>query len=194
MRLDTTARRAVAVAVLLSATAVGAAPGTAQAAGSTELVFEVVDGLLGMSSVRADATDQTTVTSTDGTNVVLSQLGTVTITDNRILKLNWSYGASAADLMPVKSKEDRTARADGAKPDKSGAQFRVPSAPTGSSAATYVHQSDWKTIGGDGKASDLVRKTLGGPTTTSFPLELKIVLPGDTPAGAYRTAVTHSVS
>lgn len=198
MRRDPRVRTTAVAALLLSATAVatGTGTGTAHAAGTTDVVFEVVDGVLALAAGTADATPNTTVTTTQGQAVVESELGTVTVTDTRIVQLGWRYSAGVPhDFEPVKGKVDQSPRAGGKAASRTGTQFRITSAPQGDGSATFQWKSAWTTVNPSGVAADLVvRSTLGTSTKTTFNPEMKIVLPADTEPGAYKAQVTHSVS
>lgn len=189
-------RSAAGLAALLLAAAGGAGTAPAHASGSTDVVFEIVDGVLALSAATADATESTTVQRTDERDVVLSRLGTVTVTDDRTASVGWSYSASVpGDIEPVKSRQDRSPRAGVPKPSKSGTQFRVSQAPTTTGSASFTWKGAWTTVNASGVAADLVqRSALGTARSTTFGLEMQVLLPTDTEPGAYKTAITHSVS
>lgn len=191
MRLDTVPRRAVAAAVLLAATTAAAVPGTAQAAGTTDVVVELANGLLAIGLSTGDAAVKSSGV-VNGNLEVEADLGTVTVTDSRLGLTGWSYSAAVPnDLKPVnKDKSSRTGKAVG----KSGTSFKIAAAPTDNGAATYDVVYAWKKVNASGVASDLVvKKPLSVATTTTFRPEVKIVLPSDTEPGAYLATVTHSL-
>lgn len=192
--------RTTVVALLLAATAAGTGTGTAHAAGSTGTAFQIED-LTAVLSVQAEVDDATATTSVSYVGdkpVVLAQLGTITVTDKRVLSstLGWSYSASVpGSIEPVVGVENRQRRNGVTKPTKSGAQFRVPAAPVGNGTATFSRKATFETVNGGGTVSNLVtRSTLGTSSTTTFAPELRIELPAGTEAGAYEVVVTHSVS
>lgn len=194
MRLDPLTRRAVAASVLLAATAVASAPGTAQAAPNiTDVVVELASGLLAVGTTSADGSVKASGI-VNGSMEVEADLGTVTVTDTRLGLTGWSYSAAVPnDLKPV-NKGDKSARA-GKAVAKTGTSFRIATQPADNGIGTYDVVTEWKKVNGSGVAADLVvKRPISTATATTFKPEIKIVLPPDTEPGAYLATVTHSVS
>jgi hypothetical protein len=177
-------------ALALAGSVLGAAPAMADLTGDTGVTFEITAGATAVAISVPESKDLGSARSgTDGS--IVSQLGTVTVTDDRAaLAAAWTVSA-ATDGFTHDDADDTPIAAERVEPT---AVAYAPGNPTyaGGGTGTYTPTPVVAMTGG----ADLVGTYAGiaGSRTVSWDPELTLGVADNQVAGTYSGTVTHSVT